>query len=78
MKKLLLLLAIASIAIIDSSYAMNIACTKEAKICTDGSAVSRAGPNCEFALCPGETSRKVCDMSYAPVCAQPPMPVCPV
>lgn len=29
-----------------------IACTMEAKICPDGSAVGRTGPNCEFALCP--------------------------
>lgn len=31
-----------------------VACTQEAKICPDGSAVSRTGPNCEFAPCPGE------------------------
>jgi len=30
-----------------------VACTKEAKICPDGSAVGRTGPNCEFAPCPG-------------------------
>jgi len=29
------------------------ACTLEAKICPDGSAVGRVGPNCEFAACPG-------------------------
>ena len=28
------------------------ACTEEAKICPDGSAVGRTGPNCEFAICP--------------------------
>lgn len=28
------------------------ACTMEAKICTDGSAVGRSGPKCEFSLCP--------------------------
>jgi len=28
------------------------ACTEEAKICPDGSAVGRGGPNCEFAPCP--------------------------
>jgi len=27
-------------------------CTEEAKICADGSAVGRTGPNCEFAICP--------------------------
>lgn len=29
-----------------------VACTMEAKICPDGSSVSRSGPNCEFARCP--------------------------
>lgn len=29
-----------------------VACTMEAKLCPDGSAVGRQGPNCEFALCP--------------------------
>lgn len=28
------------------------ACTMEAKLCPDGSAVGRTGPNCEFATCP--------------------------
>ncbi len=31
-----------------------VACTMEAKLCPDGSAVGRSGPNCEFAACPGE------------------------
>lgn len=29
-----------------------IFCTMDAKICPDGSAVGRTGPNCEFAACP--------------------------
>lgn len=29
-----------------------IACTEEAKICPDGTAVGRIGPDCEFAPCP--------------------------
>jgi len=29
-----------------------VACTEEAKICPDGSAVVRVGPNCEFEPCP--------------------------
>ena len=29
-----------------------VACTMEAMICPDGSAVGRTGPNCEFAPCP--------------------------
>jgi len=31
------------------------ACTADAKLCPDGSAVGRQGPNCIFALCPGES-----------------------
>lgn len=38
-----------------SNNGNNQACTLEAKICPDGSAVGRSGPNCEFAACP-ETS----------------------
>ena len=30
------------------------ACTRELKICPDGTGVGRTGPNCEFAPCPGE------------------------
>lgn len=29
-----------------------VACTLDAKICPDGSAVGRVGPDCEFAMCP--------------------------
>jgi len=32
----------------------NIACTMDAKICSDGSYVSRIPPDCKFDLCPGE------------------------
>lgn len=32
----------------------NFVCTQEAKLCPDGSSVSRTGPNCEFAPCTGE------------------------
>ena len=28
------------------------ACTMEARLCSDGSSVSRTGPSCEFAPCP--------------------------
>lgn len=30
------------------------ACTQEAKLCSDGSAVGRTGPHCEFTPCPKE------------------------
>src|ERR1043166_9551358 len=32
------------------------ACTQEAEICPDGTAVGRTGPNCEFAPCPDQTA----------------------
>jgi len=39
-----------------------VACTMEAKICSDGSAVGRTGPNCEFAPCPENDDYK--NISY--------------
>lgn len=35
--------------------AVQVFCTQEAKLCSDGSYVGRTGPNCEFAKCPGES-----------------------
>ena len=32
----------------------SVMCTKDAKVCSDGSYVSRTGPNCEFMPCPVE------------------------
>lgn len=32
----------------------NVACTMDAKVCPDGSAVGRIPPNCDFDVCPGE------------------------
>jgi len=37
------------------------ACTAEAKLCPDGSAVGRTGPNCEFSACPSETASSTTD-----------------
>jgi hypothetical protein len=36
----------------DSNTGGQTACTADAKLCPDGSAVGRTGPNCEFAECP--------------------------
>ena len=33
-----------------------VACTQEVKVCPDGSAVGRTGPNCEFSPCPDQTA----------------------
>lgn len=42
------------------------ACTMEAKLCPDGSAVGRTGPNCEFAACPppASTSTRIIKLYY--------------
>lgn len=54
-----------------------VACTMDAKICPDGSAVGRVGPDCEFAACPASTEvictetmkqAQACTLEYAPVC----------
>ncbi len=42
-----------------------VACTMEAKLCSDGSSVGRTGPNCEFAACP--TPKLCTDGSVCPV-----------
>jgi hypothetical protein len=62
MKKVILILGIVvvvALIIIGINFAINlskpdtqVACTMEAKICPDGSAVGRSGPRCEFAKCP--------------------------
>lgn len=33
-----------------------VACTQEAKLCPDGTAVGRSGPDCAFAPCPNTVS----------------------
>jgi len=40
-----------------------IACTMDAKICSDGSSVGRIPPKCEFAECPATTSTKKQDIN---------------
>lgn len=42
----------ASFMIFQKEHMTRIACTQEAKLCSDGSAVGRTGPSCEFAPCP--------------------------
>jgi hypothetical protein len=42
------------IAIVSQQNSQPIACTQEAKLCPDGSAVGRVAPNCDFAPCPGD------------------------
>ncbi len=61
MKRVLLAIAVVLLVTIVGAVGMwiknkvtesPIACTQEAKLCADGSAVGRTGPNCEFAACP--------------------------
>jgi len=58
----------------------SVACTADAQICPDGSAVGRTGPDCAFSECPAQTitvskfctdaqkNAEICTMEYAPVC----------
>ena len=57
-----------SVFLIFEEQPKKIACTEEAKICPDGSAVGRTGPNCEFAPCPGETGTVTGRLSVGPLC----------
>ena len=40
----------------DGGQTKPIACTQEARVCPDGSAVGRTGPDCEFAACPATST----------------------
>ncbi len=81
MKKstLLIILIVIIVAILIPNFKTQkqIACTSDAKICPDGSAVGRIGPDCEFAECPkiNETycepeqrETDFCIEIYSPVC----------
>ena len=48
----------------------NKSCAQEAKLCPDGSAVGRTGPNCEFALCPEEEPEACKDLCGDGVCQE--------
>ncbi len=55
------------------------ACTEEAKICNDGTAVVRVGENCEFQPCPDvEENRVYCseEQKQADACIEIYQPVC--
>src|SRR3989338_7539618 len=86
-KTLLILLAVVLVAGGALMYASDalpsggVACTQEAKICPDGSAVGRTGPNCEFAACPnalgyGTIQGRVTISPTCPVETLPPDPSC--
>lgn len=56
MKAKLFLFVILLILISGCADQKPLACTEEAKVCPDGSAVGRTAPNCEFAACPSAIS----------------------
>ena len=41
---------------LENASSSGVACTQEAKLCPDGSAVGRTGPDCSFAACPVVTT----------------------
>jgi len=53
-----------------------VSCTMEAKLCPDGSAVGRSGPNCEFAACPpvqGNINTSITDFNSCAAAGNPVM-----
>jgi putative hemolysin len=72
-KKLIIVLGMLFVlAVLFGCVAQPKACTEEAMICPDGSAVGRTGPNCEFAPCPAGCA---CTLDWNPVCGE--VAVCP-
>lgn len=70
---------------VNSKSTQPIACTMEAKLCPDGGAVGRTGPNCEFAECPVAVTPLVLTstisgtVTLSPICPverMPPEPQC--
>ncbi len=53
-----------------------IACTMEAKLCSDGSYVGRTGENCEFAECPATSSLESYYQDLAEKCKEKDSPNC--
>lgn len=52
-----------------------MACTEEAKVCPDGSAVGRTGPSCTFAPCPNDNLPNRPGITEEPFIATPTLPV---
>lgn len=52
----IIIIAVAITTIKHQKVIAPVACSQEAKICPDGSAVGRIGPMCEFSACPIGTS----------------------
>ncbi|MDP3917237.1 MAG: hypothetical protein Q8Q42_03030 [Nanoarchaeota archaeon] len=53
-----------------------VACSTEAKICPDGSAVGRVGPDCEFEKCPTDKIPCTDEQKNAKFCIEIDQPAC--
>lgn len=66
-----ILLVLAGAAWVADSYRSRsldgVACTMDARICPDGSAVGRIPPRCEFAACPGSGTSEANIRVFSPV-----------
>ena len=67
--------AYATTPVISSS--VDIDCTADVKLCSDGSYVSRTGPNCEFAPCPGESDNSTFTIPESVLPDEPETPALP-
>jgi hypothetical protein len=80
MKHIIIILTILMSLFAVSCIKEPVACTEEAKLCPDGSAVGRIPPNCEFAQCPSEGKKVViqctAEQKKADICTKEFMPVC--
>jgi len=86
----ILVLAVATLVLMQgpAPEAGPVACPADAKICPDGSAVGRVGPDCEFAPCPepgpieppspGKLEEHICtpEEKAAEICTMDYTPVC--
>ena len=62
---ILLLAGVGYLVFTNINKTKSVACTQEAKLCSDGSSVGRTGPNCEFAPCPEEGGQTTSSLTEA-------------
>ena len=75
MKKILIIAIVIPVILVGAIYILAkmgvestgaVACTEEAKVCFDGSFVSRTGPHCEFSACPNGVSTTTLEPEATP------------
>lgn len=72
---LIILIFVIGVLILAKNSQKPVACTMEAKLCPDGSAVGRTGPKCEFAPCPEvKTGILKGKVTIGPLCPVEPCP----